>query len=89
MSKNSLYLMIFKLTRFYRTSSNNLLAQWTVRTIRIANYNERVNSTISSLAQTLNSEGIVPVLLKGQANGMLYSDPTMREAGDIDFFFQG
>ncbi len=23
MSKNSLYLMIFKLTRFYRTSSNN------------------------------------------------------------------
>lgn len=67
---------------------NNLLAQWTVRTIRIANYNERVNSTISSLAQTLNSEGIVPVLLKGQANGMLYSDPTMREAGDIDFFFQ-
>ena len=67
---------------------NDLIAKWTVRVVRIANYNAKVNKTISTLAKPLNSRGIAPILLKGQATAMLYNEPTLRESGDIDFFFQ-
>lgn len=67
---------------------DELLAKWTVRTVRIINYNEKINKTISSIALSLNSKGIAPVLLKGQANALQYKNGTLRESGDIDFFFQ-
>lgn len=67
---------------------DDLLAKLTVRAVKIADYNKKVNNTISLLAESLNAGGIAPVLLKGQATASLYKDPTLRESGDIDFFFQ-
>ncbi len=66
---------------------DELLAGWTVRALRIADYNAKANKTISLLASELNARGLTPVLLKGQATALSYPDPTLRECGDIDLFF--
>ena len=66
---------------------NELLAKWSARTVRIANNNDKANATISAIVASLNSVGITPVLLKGQATALMYPDSSLRECGDIDFDF--
>lgn len=48
--------------------------------------NERQLSTIKKLSEVWAQQGVQMVLMKGQANGLNYPDPIVREKGDIDCF---
>lgn len=45
-----------------------------------------VNSCLVEAVAQLRKAGIEPVLLKGQAYARYYSDPTLRQCGDIDLY---
>ena len=48
--------------------------------------NRLINHVLVELMEKLEAEGIRPLLLKGQANAMLYPNPLHRQCGDIDLF---
>ncbi|MGN1215062.1 MAG: nucleotidyltransferase family protein [Candidatus Cryptobacteroides sp.] len=64
-----------------------LLMRWTVETDRIERQGKAMDRTLGGLIRFLHSQGLDPVLLKGQAAARLYPDPYRRECGDIDMYF--
>lgn len=44
------------------------------------------NEVLLHVAQLFRSEGIEPILLKGQGIANYYKDPSLRQCGDIDIF---
>lgn len=60
------------------------LAAWTDS---IERRNMEMDCAISGLWSLLRSEGLHPVLVKGQAVASFYRQPLYRECGDIDLYF--
>lgn len=63
-----------------------LLVRWTAVADAIERRNREVDSALSSLCALFRSQGIDPVLQKGQGVAQLYENPLLRECGDIDLF---
>ena len=57
-----------------------LQAFWTERR------NAEMDAFLSKLITKLREEGILALVVKGQAVGHLYANPSVRQAGDIDLF---
>lgn len=64
-----------------------LLMRWTVEADRIERQGKEMDRTLGGLLRYLHSQGLDPVLMKGQAAARLYPDPYRRECGDIDLYF--
>lgn len=54
--------------------------------VRIEKSHEILNHQLVEVVQRLQSEGIHPVLLKGQGMALNYPDPLHRQCGDIDLY---
>lgn len=67
----------------------DLMQQWTLVARRIMATNNRMNATAASITRMFAERGRKTVILKGQANALLYPDPYLRQAGDIDILVEG
>ena len=54
--------------------------------MKTVNAHAAANHTIARLVKALQSEGIEPVLLKGQGVAACYPQPLLRQCGDIDLY---
>lgn len=61
-----------------------LLIKWIRACLRIENRNKLLNKQSARLYAKLKKEGLRCCILKGQGNAMMYPNPLMRGAGDID-----
>ena len=66
-----------------------LLMRWTAETDAIERRNRKMNRALTSLLSLMAQNGLHPVLQKGQGLAALYTNPFLRECGDIDLFFPG
>lgn len=66
----------------------DILAGWTARADAVENQGRKMDSALGSLCSFMQENGIEPVLQKGQGIAAMYSHPSMRECGDIDFWFR-
>lgn len=57
-----------------------------LQTIRTAQTHQLLNTTLAAIVSRLESEGIRPVLLKGQGVAQNYPIPLRRTCGDIDLY---
>lgn len=69
--------------------STDLLMQWIGYAKRIHNQNTRLFVDSFKVAEKFAKEGFRSCILKGQGNALLYPDPYMRTAGDIDIYIEG
>lgn len=67
----------------------DLMQQWTLIARRIMATNSLMNATPARLTQIFEERGRKTVILKGLANALLYPDPYMRQADDIDILVEG
>lgn len=63
--------------------------KWSKVAIRIMANNSLMNGTAAKLTQIFAERGRRTVILKGQANALLYPEPLLRQAGDIDILVEG
>lgn len=54
-----------------------------VKTVRL---NDKLNKDVIGVTEWLDDNGFETSLLKGQGNALLYPDPSIRTAGDIDLW---
>ena len=54
--------------------------------VRLICDHERTNAVLAEVIELLRSEGVECVLLKGQGCAAYYSQPMLRECGDIDLY---
>lgn len=83
-----LYKGIEKLPADHRPP-RDLLLRWSLEANQIAAMNTRMNETAARVTKLFDEKGVRSVILKGQANALLYPDPGSRQAGDIDILVQG
>ena len=57
-----------------------------VLTRKVKQGNEKVNEGLQRLTALFTERGISYVVVKGQAVGAYYPNPTLRQAGDIDYY---
>ena len=62
----------------------DVLFQWIGDEQQIRNQNKNLNKRIEELSQILDEAGFRSCILKGQGNAVMYPDPGLRSAGDID-----
>lgn len=62
----------------------DVLFQWIGDEQQIRNQNKNLNKRIEELSQILDEAGFRFCILKGQGNAVMYPDPELRCAGDID-----
>lgn len=67
----------------------DLLLRWSYEAHQVQLVNGHMNRTAAKLTQMLSGQGRHPVILKGQANALLYPNPLSRQAGDIDILIEG
>ena len=53
---------------------------------KVRQMNEEINVGLRRLKELFDERGIDFVVVKGQAVGAYYPDPTLRQAGDIDYY---
>lgn len=63
------------------------LASWMVEIERISQDNSRINQVIEEQTTWWHKNALDVVLMKGQTVAELYSDPSLRISGDIDWYF--
>lgn len=63
-----------------------LLLQWVGETNIIQQRNEVMDKAVVELCRMMGEEGIRIFIFKGQSIGALYSDHSLRQSGDIDFY---
>lgn len=66
-----------------------LMDKWNQIVRQIIIRNTRMNATAAQLTQMFEEKGRKTVILKGQANALLYPEPLLRQAGDIDILVEG
>lgn len=66
-----------------------LMDKWNQNVRQIIIRNTRMNATAAQLTQMFEEKGRKTVILKGQANALLYPEPLLRQAGDIDILLEG
>lgn len=69
-----------------RTIPLPLMLRWAGDAESIAQLNTEFNAEAARLTSLLEGEGHDTVILKGQANALLYPNPLSRQPGDIDIF---
>lgn len=65
----------------------SLLIRWTAAVDAIERRNRDMNGVLSELYALFRSNGLDPVLQKGQGVAAFYESPLLRECGDIDLWF--
>lgn len=66
-----------------------LMLRWAGDAENIARLNHEMNAEAERLTRLLEAEGHDTVILKGQANALLYPHPQRRQPGDIDIYVSG
>ena len=66
-----------------------LMRKWYMAVVRIMQSHELLNQRLAEIIPLLQSEGIHPVLLKGQGVAQNYPNPARRQCGDIDLYIGG
>ncbi len=67
----------------------DLELQWFGMAEAIRKRNMQLNMVAAKLQQNLAKAGFRSCILKGQGNALMYPDPYMRQAGDIDVWLDG
>ena len=57
-----------------------------LQAFRTERRNAEMDAFLAKLITKLREEGILALVVKGQAVGHLYANPSVRQAGDIDLF---
>ncbi len=65
------------------------LFQWLAFAENIKRQNAIVNKRISQCATFFEEKGCRSIVMKGQANGLMYPKPELRSPGDIDIWIEG
>lgn len=68
---------------------HQLYLKWFYQAEGIRSLNERHYACSSELTQKFAAEGCQTLILKGQANSLLYPDKFIRQTGDIDIWVSG
>ena len=63
-----------------------LYLQWCASVLQIEEQNKKINHEIGKLYTLLRSQGVNPILLKGQGAARNYPAPLHRQCGDIDLY---
>lgn len=66
-----------------------LAMQWASDAESLREVNERFNAEAARLTRLFEGEGHRTAILKGQANALLYPNPSSRQPGDIDIWVSG
>ena len=66
---------------------HSILFRWVAEADRIECNNKRMNEALSKLLDMYASQGLSPLVLKGQGIAAMYATPLFRECGDIDLYF--
>ena len=66
----------------------SVLFEWIGQTEQIRQQNRKVNAVLKELALLFNANGIRYAVVKGQIVGSYYSNPQLRQAGDIDYYVE-
>ena len=66
-----------------------LVFEWASEAEAIRGHNRKVNAEAARLTELFASQGRRSAILKGAANARLYSDPFIRQCGDIDIWVDG
>ncbi|SOE55807.1 Uncharacterised nucleotidyltransferase [Fibrobacter sp. UWT3] len=69
--------------------SHQLYLKWFYQAEGIRSLNERHYACSGELTQKFAAEGCQTLILKGQANSLLYPDKFIRQTGDIDIWISG
>lgn len=67
----------------------NLFFRWGMEAEAIRGLNKKMNSVACRLTDLFSNHGCQSAILKGQANALLYPDPSLRQSGDIDIWVEG
>lgn len=63
--------------------------RWSMEAEHICGQNKKINETTTELSNLFEKLDCKAFVLKGPANALLYTDPSLRQTGDIDFFVSG
>lgn len=63
--------------------------RWFYQAQVIKAQNEKMNALALNLTKMFEEQGARPLILKGQANSLLYPDKFIRQTGDIDIWVEG
>ena len=66
---------------------HQILFRWVAEADRIECNNKRMNEALKKLLDMYASQGLSPIVLKGQGIAAMYATPLFRECGDIDLYF--
>lgn len=84
--------VVFEGVKILGTKSNKpplrLLLEWIASAEQIKGQNARLNKQCVVALEELCSAGYKCCLLKGQGNAMMYSNPFVRQSGDIDILIR-
>lgn len=64
----------------------DLLMEWMGEKVKTVRMNGKIDKDVAGVTEWLDGNGFETCLLKGQGNALLYPDPTLRTAGDIDLW---
>ena len=64
----------------------HLLSRWVARVNAIETFNHSMSEAVTSLVSMLREHGFHPVVQKGLSVARFYSNPELRECGDIDLW---
>ena len=67
----------------------NVLLKWIALSESIRRRNEVLNKRTVELSEWFRERGFRSVILKGQANALMYPNPETRSPGDIDIWVEG
>ena len=65
-----------------------LRMKWAVRIDQMERYNQKMAKSTAALYAFFTTQGLRPILLKGQGVANCYRQPEHRVSGDIDWYFQ-
>lgn len=71
------------------TIPRQLKMNWFIHVNKIKNRNILLNQASAELVAEFRNEGFECCILKGQGNAMMYPNPLLRSAGDIDLLVKG
>ena len=69
-------------------SPQSVLFEWIGQTEQIKQQNRKVSAVLKELALLFNANGVRYAIVKGQIVGNYYSDPLLRQAGDVDYYVE-
>ena len=68
---------------------HKIVLRWALEAETIKGQNKLLNAEAARLTELFAAQGCKTAVLKGPANTLLYSDPYIRQVGDIDLWVEG